>query len=138
MNIPMTFCKWWHGSIIALFVVGGYVVVCIGIANDITDLLTAIFECIMICIMGTLCFLILPMAFVAASVLCRFAPVIAFPIFAIYFVARLFAADPTPGPFSMTQKFFISLGLSIWGLFNIITAKIANEDPDFNPVSLVD
>jgi hypothetical protein len=137
MKLSLTFCKAWHVTIIAIHILGGIILTFASTISEKPDLLSGVIEGLAVIIFGTLCFLIYPLTLVAISIATRFAPTIALPLFIIYFIFSLFIHGKTLISHPL-QSFAICCLLSAWGLFNIITAIIANRDENFNPIMLAE
>lgn len=133
MPLSIKFCKGWHIAIVGLHLLAGIAVTYAGSIDQAPDLATGVVSATAIIVMGTLCFLIYPMALIGISALTRFAPVAALPLFAIYALISLFVhgkGSPT------ALEFAQCVIMSAWGLFNIVTANIANKDEHFNPICI--
>lgn len=82
-----------------------------------------------ILILGTLCFAIVPLMFLAISVFTRFVPVIGILVYFIMCIGNLFGESNN---LSYPPLWIFA---SIWGWFNIRTAVIASRDDNFSPLT---
>ncbi len=86
---------------------------------------------IVILIMGTLCFLILPIAFIAFGTIVKYIPTIAFPLYIILLIGSFFEENILT-KYGYFLPLIISLLLSFFGYVNIKTRILAEKETNEN------
>ena len=79
-------------------------------------------------ILGTLCFLILPIAVLALGSIIKYFPVLALPIWIVLAFTTLFGEVNAVSIHGYWITLLVSVALSLFGLFNIVSAKIGAKE----------
>lgn len=124
-NLPLRFCVLYHKVIMVIHLVAGVVLTMAVTIHD-KGVSQGIMLGIATLVMGTLCFLVLPMLFLVGAIFSRFAPIIGVPVYLIMCIGNL-CGETNDLSYPLLYVF-----ASIWGWFNIRTAIIANENEDFS------
>lgn len=125
--MPSKFCIWYH----RIMVIIGFLIAIAGtylsMRHDSASHAESIILTIGLFVMGSLCFLIIPMMVIVGTYFIRFGAVLGLPLYLILYTGYLLGDQADVG----VDKLCMAAGATFWGWFNICTALTAMEHKEF-------